>query len=58
MNITPLYLTNISKVFWDDNVKKIGLYRYVFEFSFDCGNIVVINVYDFHKYLIYKNNIN
>ena len=38
---TPLCLGNISKEFSEDNMKKTGLYGYVYDFSVDYDAIVV-----------------
>ena len=54
---TPLYLGNISKDFSVDNMKKIGLNGYIYDFSVDYYAIAVDNKLDIHKYLMKKNNI-
>ena len=54
---TPLCLGNISKDFSVDNMKKIGLNEYVYDFSVDYDTIAVDDILDIHKYLMKKNNI-
>ena len=55
---TPLCLGNISKDWSVDNVKKIGLNGYVYDFSVDYDAIAVHDILDINKYLMKKNNIN
>ena len=50
INAAPLCLGNVSKDFWTDNMKKSGLYGYVYDLSVD---YVCINVDDI-LYIIYK----
>ena len=50
-------LENISKDFSKDNMKKIGFYGYVYDFSVDYDAIAVDDILDIHKYLIKKHNI-
>ena len=52
-----LCLGNISKDFSTSNVKKIGLYGTVYDFSVDYGAISVDNILNIHKYLIKKHKI-
>ena len=52
-----LCLANVSKDFSVDNMKRIGLYGCVYDFSFDCDSIDVHDILDIHKYLTVKNNI-
>ena len=54
---TPLCLGNISKDFSVDNMKKIGLNEYVYDFSVDYDTIAVDDILDIHKCLMKKNNI-
>ena len=53
----PLCLGNISKDFSVDNMKKTGLYRYVYDFSVDYNAIGVDDILDIHKYLMKKHDI-
>ena len=53
----PLCLGNISKDFSINNVLNTGLYRWVYDFSFDYDAIAVDDVLDIHMYLMEKNNI-
>ena len=55
--VTPLCLGNISKDFSVDNMKKIGLNEYVYDFSVDYDPIAVDDILNIHKYLMEKNNI-
>ena len=48
---TPLCLGNISKGFSIDNMKKTGLYEYVYD------TIAVNDILHIHKYLMKKNNM-
>ena len=57
INVIPLCLGNISKDFSVDNMKKIGFYGYVYDFSVDYDAIAVDDILDIHKYLMKKNNI-
>ena len=54
---TPLWLGNISKYFFVDDMKKTGLNRYVYDFSVDYDAIAVDDILNIHKYLMEKNNI-
>ena len=51
---TPLCLGNISKDFSADNMKKIGLNGYIYDFSVDYDAVVVDNILSIHKYLMEK----
>ena len=51
-----LRLGNISKDWIVDNIKKTGLYRYIYDFS-AAYVIAVDDILDIHKYLMKKNNI-
>ena len=54
---TPLCLGNISKDCIVDNMKKIGLNGYVYDFNVDYDAIAVNDILDIHKYLMKKNGI-
>ena len=54
---TPLCLGNISKDWSVDNMKKIGLNGYIYDFSVDYDAIVVDYILDIHNYLMKKNDI-
>ena len=51
---TPLCLENVSKDFSKDDIKKTGLYGYVYDFSVDYDAIAVDDIPDIHKYLMEK----
>ena len=53
----PLCLGIISKDFVVDNMKKIGLNGYVYDFSVDYNIIDTSNIIDIHKYLMKKHYI-
>ena len=57
INSAPLCLSNVSKYFSVDNIKKTGLYRYLYDFSVDYNNIYVDDILDIHKYLMKKQDI-
>ena len=57
INAVPLCFGNVQKDFSADNMKKIGLYRYVYDFSVDYDSIDVSNILHIDKCLIVKNNI-
>ena len=57
INTTSLCLDNVSKHFLVDNMKKTGLYRYVYDFSVDCVSIGIEHMSDIHKNLVVNNNI-
>ena len=54
---TPLCLGNISEDFSVDNILKLGLNAFVFDFSVDYDAIAVDDILDIHKYLMKKNDI-
>ena len=54
---SPLCLGNISKGYSNGNMKKTGLYGYVYDFSVDYDAIAVDDILDIHKYLMKKNCI-
>ena len=49
-----LCLGNVSKDFSVDNMKRTGLYKYVYDFSVDYGNIGADDILDIHKFLMKK----
>ena len=53
--VTPLCPGNISTEFSEDNMKKTGLYGYVYDFSVDYA-IAVDDILDIHNYLMKKND--
>ena len=53
----PLCLGNISKDFTANNMKKIGLNGYAYEFFVDYNIIDTSNIIDIHKYLMKKYEI-
>ena len=57
INAVSLCFSNASKDFSTGNMKKTGLYGYVYEFSVDYDSTDVGDILDIHKYLITKNNI-
>ena len=48
-NASPLCLGNVSKVFSVDNMTKVGLYEYAYNFSADYDSIDVDNILDIHN---------
>ena len=53
----PLCLGNISKDFSVNNMKKVRLNGYVYDFSVDFDAIAVDDILDIHKYLMEKSSI-
>ena len=53
----PLCLGNISKDWSVDNMKKIGLNGYVYDFSVDYRIVVVDDILHIHNNLMKKNDI-
>ena len=51
---SPLCLGNISKDWSTDNMKKIGLTGYVYDFSEDYDAVTVDDIKDFQNYLMKK----
>ena len=49
---TSLCLGNISKEFSVDNMKKTGLYGYIYDFSVNYDAIAVDGILDIDKYLM------
>ena len=45
------------KIFPADNMKKVELYEYVYDFSVDCDSTDVADNLDIHKYFMVKANI-
>ena len=54
---TPLCLGSISKGCSNGNIKKTGLYGYIYDFSVDYDAIAVDDILDIHKYLMKNNGI-
>ena len=54
---TPLCLGIISEDIAAENMRKTGLYEYVYDFSVDCDAIAVADILDIHKYLMKTNGI-
>ena len=54
---TSLCLGDISEDFTSDNMRKAGLYGYVYEFSVGYDAIAVADILDIHKYLMEANDI-
>ena len=54
---SPLCLGNISKDWSVDNMKKIRLKGYVYDFSVNFNSIAVSDILDINKYLMKKNKI-
>ena len=52
MNAIPLFLGNISKAFSLENMKKPGVFGYVYDFSVDYDAIAVDNILDIYEYLM------
>ena len=57
INAYSLCLGNISEEFINHNMKKKGLYGYVYDFSVDYDNIGIDDILDIHKQLMKKNNM-
>ena len=53
----PLCLGNISKDWSAENMKKIGLTGYVYDFSADYDSTDVDDIKSIHKYLMKRNDI-
>ena len=53
----PLCLGNVSKDWRATNMKKTGLFGYVYDFSVDYDIANFLNIVSIHKYLVMKNNI-
>ena len=50
----PLCLENISKDWGATNMKKTGLFGYVYDFSVDYGAVNFLNIVSIQKYLMRK----
>ena len=57
IHTSPLCLGKVSKYFSVDNMKKTGLYGYVYDFSVYYDIIAVDDIVDIHKCLMKNNNI-
>ena len=57
INAAPFCLDNFSRDFSVNNMKKAGLYRYVYDFSTDHDSTDVVNFLDIHKYLMKEHDI-
>ena len=57
INTAPLCFGNVSKDAPTDNVKKTGLYRYVYDFRVDYDSIDEFINLDIYKYLMKKHDI-
>ena len=57
LHVVPLRLDTVSKDFSIDNVKKTGLYGYIYDFSVDYHSINVADILDIRKYLLIKHDI-
>ena len=57
INAAPLCSSNVLKDFSVDNMKKIKLYRYVYDFSIDYDSIDIYYILDIHKYSMKKHKI-
>ena len=53
----PLYLANILKDVFVDNMKRTGLNGYVYDFSVNDNIIDTYNILDIHKHLMKKHDI-
>ena len=50
INAAPLCLSNVLKDFSVDNLKKIKLYGYVYDFSVDYDSIDIYYILDIYEY--------
>ena len=57
INASLFCLGNISKYFSVNNMKKIVLCEYVYDFSADYGSIDVGDILHIHKYLMKKHDM-
>ena len=46
---SPLHLSDVSKYFSVDNMKKTGLYLYAYDFLVNCDSIDADDILGFHK---------
>ena len=56
-HVWVICLSNVSKGFLADNMKKTGLYGYVCDFSVDYDSTDVADILDIHKYLMVTNKL-
>ena len=54
---TPLRLGNIYKDWSVDNMKKIGLNGYVYDFSVDYRAVSFVTIQNIHEYLMIENDM-
>ena len=52
-----LCLGNISKDWSQDNMKKTGFNRYIYDFSTDYNAVTISDIQNIHGYLMKKNGI-
>ena len=57
INAAPLCFSNVSKDFSVDDMKKTGLYGYIYDFLVDYDSTDVADILDIHKYLTVKKNM-
>ena len=57
ITVYPLCLGNISRGWSVDNIEKIGLKGYVYDFSVDYDANAVYDILDIHNYLMKKKEI-
>ena len=57
INAPPLCLGNFSKDVSADSMKKIGIYRHVYDFSVNYDSTDVAGILYIHKYLMVKKNM-
>ena len=57
INVDRLCLGNVSNNLSNDNIRKIELYRYVYDFSVGYYSIDVDDILDIHKYLMNRGNV-
>ena len=56
-NKLVIFLGNISKYFLVDNMKKIGLYGHIHDFSVGYDSLDVDDILEIHKYLMKNHDI-
>ena len=56
-NVVEIYEFKAKDSEINDNLKKNGSYKYLFDFSIDYDSIDVNDIMDIHKYLMAKNSI-
>ena len=52
INAASLCLGIVSKDYLADNMKKTGLYEYIYDFSVNYDSIAVHDILDIHKYFM------